>query len=278
MPRNRIQWSEQEQMMAGAYANIASSFSQITAYMKNHLRTVQNGGGVINEGDMEDILQQLSDMINKNLHNASQMRVKITTENVAPKKITTKNTNSNWVSTASNGSPVQFESKQPQKIRISESELKQIITESVKKILKEDSLNPYGNGYGFNSFQVEGIARDKFFKLKGFDGYNEAKSIANDPNDDRLTLEQFKGMVDEWLKIAEKHNERSENNYTTHIQGDKFKVVPDYNREAEEKRFKDYTKDEYERRARKKRMGTWREKEGDRWEEFYDKPQKQPWR
>ena len=278
MPRNRIQWSEQEQMMAGAYANIASSFSQITAYMKNHLRTVQNGGGVINEGDMEDILQQLSDMINKNLHNASQMRVKITTENVAPKKITTKNTNSNWVSTASNGSPVQFESKQPQKIRISESELKQIITESVKKILKEDSLNPYGNGYGFNSFQVEGIARDKFFKLKGFDGYNEAKSIANDPNDDRLTLEQFKGMVDEWLKIAEKHNERSENNYTTHIQGDKFKVVPDYNREAEEKRFKDYTKDEYERRARKKRIGTWREKEGDRWEEFYDKPQKQPWR
>ena len=57
MPRNRIQWSEQEQMMAGAYANIASSFSQITAYMKNHLRTVQNGGGVINEGDMEEILQ-----------------------------------------------------------------------------------------------------------------------------------------------------------------------------------------------------------------------------
>lgn len=163
-------------------------------------------------------------------------------------------------------------------IRLTESELKQIITESVKKILKEDSLNPYGNGYGFNSFQVEGIARDKFFKLKGFDGYNEAKSIANDPNDDRLTLEQFKGMVDEWLKIAEKHNERSENNYTTHIQGDKFKVVPDYSREAEEKRFKDYTKDEYERRARKKRIGTWREKEGDRWEEFYDKPQKQPWR
>ena len=143
MTRNRIQWNEQEQMMAGAYANIASSFSQITAYMKNHLRTVQNGGGVINEGDMEDILQQLSDMINKNLHNASQMRVKITTENVAPKKITTKNTDSNWVSTVSNGSPVQFESKQPQKIRISESELKQIITESVKKILKENMTQQY---------------------------------------------------------------------------------------------------------------------------------------
>lgn len=143
MPRNRIQWSEQEQMMAGAYANIASSFSQITAYMKNHLRTVQNGGGIVTESDMEEIFQQLSDMINKNLHNASQMRVKITTENVAPKKITTKNTNSNWVSTVSNGSPVQFESKQPQKIRISESELKQIITESVKNILKENMTQQY---------------------------------------------------------------------------------------------------------------------------------------
>ena len=55
-------------------------------YMKNHLRTVQNGGGIINEGDMEEIFQQLSDMINKNLHNASLMRVKITTENVVPKK------------------------------------------------------------------------------------------------------------------------------------------------------------------------------------------------
>ena len=164
-------------------------------------------------------------------------------------------------------------------IRLTESELKQIITESVKKILKEDSLNPYGNGYGFNNFQVEGVARDRFFKLKGFDSYNEAKSIANDPNDDRLTLEQFERLVDEWLKIAQKHNERSDNNYTSHITTDgKFKVIPDYSREAEEKRFKDYTKDEYERRARKKRIGTWREKDGDRWEERYDKPQKQPWR
>ena len=135
MPRNRVQWSEQEEMLAGAYANIASSFSQITSYMKNHLRTVQNGGGVITDGDLEEVFQMVSDMINKNLHNTSQMRVNITTDNVAPKKITTKNTNSNWVSSASNGSPVQFESKQPQKIRISESELKQVIAESVKRVL-----------------------------------------------------------------------------------------------------------------------------------------------
>ena len=109
--------------------------------MKNHLRAVQNGGGIINEGDMEEIFQQLSDMINKNLHNASQMRVKITTENVAPQKIATKNANSNWVSTASNGTPVQFESKLPQKIRISETELKEIIKESVKNILKKRLSN-----------------------------------------------------------------------------------------------------------------------------------------
>ena len=86
MAKNRIQWNEQEQMIAGAYANIASSFSQITAYMKNYLRTVQNGGGIVTEDDMEEIFQQLSDMINNNLHNASQMRVKITTENVDKRK------------------------------------------------------------------------------------------------------------------------------------------------------------------------------------------------
>lgn len=180
MPRNRIQWSEQEQMMAGAYANIASSFSQITAYMKNHLRTVQNGGGVINEGDMEEILQQLSDMINKNLHNASQMRVKITTENVAPKKITTKNTNSNWVSTVSNGSPVQFESKQPQKIRISESEIKQIVTESVKKIISELDASTYYNAarkrYQQANYGGNGRANNPEMVNKG----NQLSKYAND--------------------------------------------------------------------------------------------------
>lgn len=143
MPRNRVQWSEQEEMLAGAYANIASSFSQITSYMKNHLRTVQNGGGVITDGDLEEVFQMVSDKINKNLHSTSQMRVNITTDNVAPKKITTKNTNSNWVSSAINGSPVQFESKQPQKIRISESELKQVIAESVKRVLNESMGQQY---------------------------------------------------------------------------------------------------------------------------------------
>lgn len=116
MSRNNIEWSEQEHMMAGAYANIASSFSQITAYMKNHLRTVQNGGGIITNGDFEEIFQKLSDMINNNLRNVSQIRVNITTN-------------------------TQLESKQPKKIKISETELNNIINESIQKILSETEFD-----------------------------------------------------------------------------------------------------------------------------------------
>ena len=204
MTRNRIQWSEQEQMMAGAYANIAASFSQITAYMKNHLRTVQNGGGIITEGDMEEIFQQLSDMINKNLHNASQMRVKITTENVASKKITTKNTNSSWVSTASNGSPVQFESKQPQKIRISESELKQIISESVKNVLKERTKNEMG-------LSDDEVSRNRTIRFANIVDPEYCDSIYDDEQENYMN--RMNARRKQHHLATQKHKSNMENSY-----------------------------------------------------------------
>lgn len=79
MANNRLPWSEQEKMMAAAYNNIAFSFSQIGSYMKNHIKTVKNGMGIINEGDIEEILSKLTDMINKNLHNVSNKRINFTT-------------------------------------------------------------------------------------------------------------------------------------------------------------------------------------------------------
>ena len=78
MAKNRISRSEQEEIMIEAYENIAFSFSQIVAYMKNHLRTIKTGMGIINEYDMEEVLKQLEDMINKNLHNTFQKRISIT--------------------------------------------------------------------------------------------------------------------------------------------------------------------------------------------------------
>ena len=71
---NKNNWNRQEAMMAGAYKNIAQSLSQIQMYMKNHLNMVKNGDGIINEGDLEEVLKQLADMINNNLQNVSQGR------------------------------------------------------------------------------------------------------------------------------------------------------------------------------------------------------------
>lgn len=120
MLKNRIHWNEQEEMMANTYQIMASSFSQISSYMKNHIKSVQNGGGIITDGDIEEIIAQLTNMINKNLHNVSQMRVEFKL-----KPITQTNT------TSTN------ESYMKNTIRLTESDLNTMIKESVNKILNE---------------------------------------------------------------------------------------------------------------------------------------------
>ncbi len=82
MAKSRIQWSEEEEMMARAYENIAYSMSFIASFMKNHEKTVKNGMGIINDGDMGEMLDKLADMINENLHNVSQKRISITSVNL----------------------------------------------------------------------------------------------------------------------------------------------------------------------------------------------------
>ena len=78
MEKNRLQWSKEDEMMAKAYENIALSLSLIESFMKNHIRIVNSGMGVITEGDVEEVLNQLTEMINENLHNVSQKRIAIT--------------------------------------------------------------------------------------------------------------------------------------------------------------------------------------------------------
>lgn len=136
MTKTKTQWSEQEQMMAGAYANIASSFSQITAYMKNHLKTVKNGGGIITDGDVEEVISMLSGMINKNLHNASQKRISITVNSITPQSTV-------FLEPSAQHSSLQSESKKNMNtIKLTESQLKKVIAESVKRVLKEIKINP----------------------------------------------------------------------------------------------------------------------------------------
>ena len=144
MTKNRIQWSEEEEMMAKAYENMALSFSQIESYMKNHIRTVKNGMGIINDGDIEEVLAKLSDMINKNLHNVSQKRISITTGEIVPQSTVSPETSpqqsSGWNSTSSNGVKPQFESnahknKKKNAIKLDEQRLRLIIRESLIRSL-----------------------------------------------------------------------------------------------------------------------------------------------
>ena len=143
MAKSRIQWTEQEDMMAVAYENIAESFSYISKYMKNHVNTVKNGMGVVNDGDLEEILNMLKDMLNKNLHNVSQMRVNITmspikpvTPSKSPAPSPKTPSPSPWTTTSTDGKDYQYESKKTVK-KITEPELRTIVAESVKKVLSE---------------------------------------------------------------------------------------------------------------------------------------------
>lgn len=78
MTLKNTKWSEQESIMATAFVNIANSLPYIQQMMKQHVKSAQNGGGIINDGDLQEVLNQLAEMINNNLHNVSQSRVSFT--------------------------------------------------------------------------------------------------------------------------------------------------------------------------------------------------------
>jgi hypothetical protein len=146
MAKSRIQWSEEEEMIARAYENIAYSMSFIASFMKNHVKTVKNGMGIINDEDMGEMLDKLADMINENLHNVSQKRITITTGDIAPKSVASQKPSSEqpsmWNSTSTDGKNRQFESKTNKNmkknvVKINENALRQIVAESVKKVLNE---------------------------------------------------------------------------------------------------------------------------------------------
>ena len=150
MAKSRIQWNEEEEMMARAYENIAYSMSFIASFMKNHVKTVKNGMGIINDGDMGEMLDKLADMINENLHNVSQKRISITTGDIAPKSVVPPEPSSEqpsgWNSTSTDGKNRQFESKtnknmKKKVVKINENTLRQIVAESVKKVLKEGEFD-----------------------------------------------------------------------------------------------------------------------------------------
>ena len=129
MATKNTNWSEQEQMMASAYVNIANSLPYIQQMMKQHVKSAQNGGGIINDGDLQEILDELANMINKNLRNVSQSRVSF------------KLTPISSTSTQPQVQNVTESFQRKNKILLSESQLHKVIKDSVRKILNEAQLN-----------------------------------------------------------------------------------------------------------------------------------------
>lgn len=129
-------WSEQETMMAKAFVNIANSLPYISKMMNQHVKSVQNGGGIITDGDLEEALSKLADMINKNLYNVSQSRVSFNLTPIAP----TRKVNESY--------------KKCRKVRLKENDLRNIISESIRQMINEHGRgNDWNKRVEWNAFQ-----------------------------------------------------------------------------------------------------------------------------
>ena len=150
MAKNRVPWTEQEDMMATSYENIAGSFAYISKFMQSLVKTVKNGGGIVTNEDLEEALNMLKDMINKNLYNVSEVRVDISTGIIKPKPASssTPKSPSPWTSSSSDGNNYQYESKSNKYMKrtINEAQLRDIVRESVKRVLNEIGDTPAGLG------------------------------------------------------------------------------------------------------------------------------------
>ena len=177
MAKNTI-WNEQESMMANAFVNIANSLPYFAQMMKQHVKSAQNGGGIINDGDLEYILSQMANMINKNLRNVSQTRVSFTMNPISSRQ-------------APSSSPTIPESIQRKHkvVRLSEAKLHNIIKKCINETLGSSSDD---NMIAFESSHLNPNSREftviaNFFdytycfkhEIVGtFDYYNEAKRFA----------------------------------------------------------------------------------------------------
>ena len=152
MAKNRVPWTEQEDMMATSYENISGSFAYISKFMQSLVKTVKNGGGIVTNEDLEEALNMLKDMINKNLYNVSEMRVDISTGTIKPKPASssTPKSPSPWTSSSSDGNNYQYESKSNKYMKrtINEAQLRDIVRESVRKVLNE--IGEYEERYQIN--------------------------------------------------------------------------------------------------------------------------------
>ena len=148
------------------------------------------------------------------------------------------------------------------RIRLTESDLHRVIKECVYNILNEGKVvnnKPFfkreggecdeyikpGNGVRFYSLDV-------YWQRKGFEGVDDAYDAAKNPNDNRLTIEDFRKGQDEFNEMAEKHNKRSWENYYSTFYGTKAVTPrkPIWTRDADNERFEIYNKNKVHQRIK----------------------------
>jgi hypothetical protein len=133
------------------------------------------------------------------------------------------------------------------KINITESELKQIIVESVKKVLTEGkTINnkpyfPYEHGNRFvnpgeeirfdKNWKIPQNVLDKFWRTKGFEDDKDAWYAACDSTDERLTTEQYLEIITQLKNDMHKHNHRAIHNYSTDFETGE--TYPRFDREGD---------------------------------------------
>lgn len=97
--RQTSPYAEQDARMSQAYKHIAKQLATFSKRMLDNMSIIQNAGGIIDDEEISDTLNDLAKMINSCLYNISDLRVSVTknlTDEVksneeALKKIITKN-------------------------------------------------------------------------------------------------------------------------------------------------------------------------------------------
>lgn len=126
-------YAEQDEIMVEAYKNIAKQLAAFSRHMLNHIRIIQNGEGIINDGEISDTLNELAGRINTCLYNVSDSRVSINFEPIS-KKVNQGGTRFQRNYDITKESRDYTNTK---KMAINEAQLRAFVSESIKKVLRE---------------------------------------------------------------------------------------------------------------------------------------------
>lgn len=126
--RTPSSWTKNDSNLSNTYLNIANVLPVVKNWMKSHVDNVKNGEGIINLGDIKEALKFLEESINNRLRSSVSNRVTITLSASVP---------TSSVPTTANTSSISESKRNKQTIHLKESELKHMISESVKRVINE---------------------------------------------------------------------------------------------------------------------------------------------